>query len=245
MKILLADDEPIARTMLEHWLTGWGYDVVAARDGQEALAALDADPKLQLAIVDWVMPGLDGLEVCRRIRAAAQEPYRYVMLVTARDNKEDIVRGLDAGADDYIVKPCNPLELKVRLRAGRRVIDLEDQVIQAREALRHEATHDSLSALLNRRAVLQQLDREHTRALRTSRGLTVLMVDFDRFKAINDSYGHDCGDAVLRECAERIRSTVRPYDFAGRIGGEEFLVVLPDCDSGEAFGVAERLRRGH
>src|SRR4051794_28036827 len=164
MKILLADDEPIARTMLEHWLTGWGYEVVTVRDGEAALNALAADPTLRLAIIDWVMPKVDGIEVCRQIRSGPPEPYVYVVLLTAKDDKSDIIQGLDAGADDYLVKPCNPLELKVRLRAGRRVIDLQEQLVAARETLRFEAMHDSLTGLLNRGATLEQLDRELVRA---------------------------------------------------------------------------------
>ena len=157
MKILLADDEPIARTMLEHWLTGWGYEVVTVRDGEAALNALAADPTLRLAIIDWVMPKVDGIEVCRQIRSGPPEPYVYVVLLTAKDDKSDIIEGLDAGADDYLVKPCNPLELKVRLRAGKRVIELQEQLVAARESLRFEAMHDSLTQLLNRGATLEQL----------------------------------------------------------------------------------------
>jgi len=154
MKILLADDEPIARTMLEHWLTGWGYEVITVRDGEAALNALAADPTLRLAVIDWVMPKVDGIEVCRKIRSGPPEPYVYVVLLTAKDDKSDIIEGLDAGADDYLVKPCNPLELKVRLRAGKRVIELQEQLVSARESLRFEAMHDSLTQLLNRGATL-------------------------------------------------------------------------------------------
>jgi len=163
VRFLPADDEPIARTMLEHWLTGWGYEVVTVRDGEAALNALAADPELRLAIVDWVMPKVDGIEVCRQIRGGPAEPYIYVVLLTAKDDKSDIIQGLDAGADDYLVKPCNPLELKVRLRAGRRVIELQEQLVAARETLRFEAMHDSLTQLLNRGATLEQLERELVR----------------------------------------------------------------------------------
>src|SRR6185295_5091796 len=187
MKILLADDEPIARTMLEHWLAGWGYEVTLARDGESALQALKDDPELRLLVVDWVMPKKDGIEVCKAIRSGPQEPYVYVVLLTAKDDKSDIIAGLDAGADDYLVKPCNPLELKVRLRAGRRVIELQEQLVSARETLRFEAMHDSLTQLLNRRATLEQLDRELVRAARRGAPLTVITADLDHFKAVNDS----------------------------------------------------------
>jgi two-component system cell cycle response regulator len=241
MKILLADDEPIARTMLEHWLTGWGYSVTAVKDGEAALEALRADPEIRLAVVDWVMPKLDGVTVCRKIRSGPNEPYVYLVLLTARDNKADIVEGLDAGADDYLIKPCNPLELKVRLRAGRRVVELQEQLVSARESLRFEAMHDSLTGLLNRRAILEQLDRELLRAARRGAPVAVALADLDHFKAVNDAHGHGAGDAVLREVARRMKTCVRAYDSIGRFGGEEVLCVLPECGADVALGIAERI----
>lgn len=243
MKILLADDEPIARTMLEHWLVGWGYEVTLARDGESALQALKDDPELRLLVVDWVMPKKDGIEVCKAIRSGPQEPYVYVVLLTAKDDKSDIIAGLDAGADDYLVKPCNPLELKVRLRAGRRVIELQEQLVKARENLRFEAMHDSLTGLLNRGAVLEQLTKEIVRASRRGAPVSVLMADLDHFKAINDTHGHVAGDAVLRETARRFKAGVRAYDSVGRLGGEEFIAVLPECDAKTGLSVAQRLCR--
>lgn len=243
MKILLADDEPIARTMLEHWLVGWGYEVTLARDGESALEALKADPELRLLVVDWVMPKKDGIEVCKAIRSGPQEPYVYVVLLTAKDDKSDIIAGLDAGADDYLVKPCNPLELKVRLRAGRRVIELQEQLVKARESLRFEAMHDSLTGLLNRGAVLEQLNKEVVRASRRGAPVSVLMGDLDHFKNINDTHGHAAGDAVLREAARRLKAGMRAYDSIGRIGGEEFIAVLPECDAKTGLSVATRLCR--
>jgi two-component system cell cycle response regulator len=243
MKILLADDEPIARTMLEHWLTGWGYQVTCVRDGEAALNALAADPELRLAIIDWVMPKCDGLEVCRRIRSGPPEPYVYTVLLTAKDDKADIIQGLDAGADDYLVKPCNPLELKVRLRAGRRVIELQEQLVQARETLRFEAMHDSLTQLLNRGATLEQLERELVRSSRRNSPVAVIMADLDHFKVVNDTFGHPTGDAVLREAARRLKLGVRAYDSVGRFGGEEFIAVLPECEAKVGLSVAQRLCR--
>ena len=243
MKILLADDEPIARTMLEHWLAGWGYEVTLARDGESALQALKDDPELRLLVVDWVMPKKDGIEVCKAIRSGPQEPYVYIVLLTAKDDKSDIIAGLDAGADDYLVKPCNPLELKVRLRAGRRVIELQEQLVKARESLRFEAMHDSLTGLLNRGAVLEQLTKELVRASRRGAPVSVLMGDLDHFKTINDSFGHAAGDAVLRETSRRLKAGVRAYDSLGRLGGEEFIAVLPECDAKTGLSVAQRLCR--
>ncbi|HYO95731.1 MAG TPA: diguanylate cyclase [Polyangiaceae bacterium] len=241
MKILLADDEPIARTMLAHWLTGWGYVVTAVKDGEAALEALKADPEIRLAVIDWVMPKLDGIGVCRALRSTPSEAYAYLVLLTARDNKADIIQGLDAGADDYLIKPCNPLELKVRLRAGRRVVELQDQLVAARESLRYEAMHDALTGLLNRRAILEQLEREQQRCVRHAASVAVLMVDLDHFKGVNDTYGHGAGDAVLREATQRMKACVRAYDCIGRVGGEEFLCVLPECTAATALRVAERL----
>ena len=243
MKILLADDEPIARTMLEHWLAGWGYEVTLARDGESALQALKDDPELRLLVVDWVMPKKDGIEVCKAIRSGPQEPYVYIVLLTAKDDKSDIIAGLDAGADDYLVKPCNPLELKVRLRAGRRVIELQEKLVKARESLRFEAMHDSLTGLLNRGAVIEQLTKELVRASRRGAPVSVLMGDLDHFKVINDTHGHAAGDAVLRETARRLKAGVRAYDSVGRLGGEEFIAVLPECDAKTGVAVAQRLCR--
>ena len=243
MKILLADDEPIARTMLEHWLAGWGYEVTLARDGESALQALKDDQELRLLVVDWVMPKKDGIEVIKAIRNGPQEPYVYTVLLTAKDDKSDIIAGLDAGADDYLVKPCNPLELKVRLRAGRRVIELQEQLVKARESLRFEAMHDSLTGLLNRGAVLEQLNKELLRASRRGAPVSVLMGDLDHFKTINDEYGHAAGDAVLLETSRRLKAGVRAYDSVGRLGGEEFIAVLPECDAKTGLSVASRLCR--
>jgi two-component system, cell cycle response regulator len=243
MKILLADDEPIARTMLEHWLAGWGYEVTLARDGESALQALKDDQELRLLVVDWVMPKKDGIEVIKAIRSGPQEPYVYIVLLTAKDDKSDIIAGLDAGADDYLVKPCNPLELKVRLRAGRRVIELQEQLVKARESLRFEAMHDSLTGLLNRGAVLEQLNKELVRASRRGAPVAVLMGDLDHFKNINDDHGHAAGDAVLREASRRLKAGVRAYDSIGRLGGEEFIAVLPECDAKTGLSVATRLCR--
>src|SRR6185369_13070285 len=184
MKILLADDEPIARTMLEHWLAGWGYEVTLARDGESALQALKDDTELRLLVVDWVMPKKDGIEVCKAIRSGPQEPYVYVVLLTAKDDKSDIIAGLDAGADDYLVKPCNPLELKVRLRAGRRVIELQEQLVKARESLRFEGMPDWLTGLLNRGAVLGPAATELVCASRRGASLSVLMSDMSHFEPI-------------------------------------------------------------
>src|ERR1700694_2306180 len=199
MKILAAEDNPVFQSMLRSMLTKWGYEVILAADGTQAWSALQEDCPPRLAILDWMMPGLDGVEVCRRLRAANREPYIYVLLLTARTDSQDLVEGLDAGADDYLTKPFNATELRARLRAGRRIVELQEDLLMAREALRQQATHDGLTGLLNRHAMMEVLQTKLARSQRGSQPLSILMVDLDHFKRVNDEFGHLDGDAVLRE----------------------------------------------
>lgn len=242
MRILIAEDDPISRRLLEVTLTKWGYDVVSCPDGNVAWETLQQPGAPSLAILDWMMPGLDGLQVCREVRRQIAEPYMYLLLLTARTQKTDIIAGLEAGADDYLAKPFDSNELRMRLRAGRRILDLQDELIFVREELRDQATHDSLTRLWNRAAICEILEQELERAQRQSSQVSILLADIDFFKRINDTYGHLAGDAVLREAANCMQSAVRPYDGIGRYGGEEFLMVLPDCDMDGAAALAERLR---
>lgn len=242
MKILIADDDDVLRHILQATLTRWGYEVVVSRTGLEAWQVLEGDDAPKLAILDWIMPGMDGIEVCREIRKRVDEPYIYVLLLTAKDRKEDVVAGMDAGADDYLAKPFDPEELKVRLRAGRRILDLQSELLAARERLHYQATHDSLTGLLNRAAALEALRTELERANRQDLALSVILADVDHFKQINDTYGHAVGDAVLCEAAHRMKSSVRVYDTVGRYGGEEFLFILPGCTGANAMMQADRLR---
>jgi len=242
MRILAAEDNPVFQTVLRGMLTKWGYEVIIAKDGIEALRALQAENAPRLALLDWMMPGIDGVDVCRRVRSMGREPYIYILLLTARTDSDDLVAGMDAGADDYLTKPFNAPELRARLRAGQRILELQAQLLEAREALRLEATHDGLTGLLNRRAVLGLLQVELERAMREKQPLAVLMLDLDHFKEINDRFGHLAGDAVLRDAANRMRNSVRSYDSVGRYGGEEFLVVLPGGNGEAALAQAERLR---
>jgi diguanylate cyclase (GGDEF)-like protein len=228
--------------MLRNMLTKWGYDPLTAHDGDEAWRLLQAEDAPRMAILDWMMPGMDGVEVCRRVRASGREPYQYILLLTSRTESQDLVDGMDAGADDYLTKPFIAQELRVRLRAGRRILDLQEELVVAREALREQATHDGMTGLLNRTAVLQALEDEADRAHREGHPLSLLIADFDHFKAVNDTHGHLAGDEVLREGARRMKSVVRRYDALGRYGGEEFLVALPGCDPAAAHAQANRLR---
>jgi diguanylate cyclase (GGDEF)-like protein len=241
MKVLAAEDNPVFQSMLRTMLTKWGYEVAMARDGIEALRTLEAEGGPRLAILDWMMPGIDGVELCRRVRAAAREPYVYMVLLTARNEAQDLVEGMESGADDYLTKPFHPHELRVRLRAGSRILQLQDQLVQAREALRFQATHDGLTGLLNRASILEALSNELSRAARSESPVAVLLADIDRFKAINDTRGHFAGDVVLCEAAQRMKSVMRRYDSVGRYGGEEFLIVLPGCDGHSATQQARRI----
>jgi diguanylate cyclase (GGDEF)-like protein len=235
MRILIADDDPLTRLLLDNALTDAGYEVNTAADGFEAWEALRRDDAPPLAILDWMMPGLDGVDVCRKVRLEGETPYVYIIMLTGRTETRYVVQGMEAGADDYVSKPFDEQELQVRVRAGRRIVDLQ-------EALRTQATRDALTAVWNRRAILEVLQRELSRAARAADPVGVVMADVDRFKAINDAHGHLVGDAVLREAARRMSAAVRPYDALGRYGGEEFLIVLPGCDPAQTLGAAERIR---
>ena len=242
MKVLVADDDKLSRKLLGSSLQRWGYDVVTAENGAQALEILADSDAPPMAVLDWFMPELTGPEVCRRVRETHREPYTYILLLTANGSKDATVEGLEAGADDYVVKPFEENELRVRLRAGKRIIDLQMDQLRAREELRERASKDLLTMLPNRAAICGALETELARCHRDKRSVGVILLDIDHFKKINDTYGHFTGDAVLRETASRLRHNMRPYDQVGRYGGEEFLVVLPNCDLEQAAAQAERMR---
>jgi two-component system, cell cycle response regulator len=243
VKILIADDSIVSRHLLEATLHKWGYDVLVACDGAEALELLQREDAPALIILDWMMPGMTGVEVCRRIRERDREPYTYILLLTSKSQKEDLIEGMEAGADDYITKPFDQNELQVRLRAGTRLVDLQAQLLKAREDLREQATRDSLTRLWNRSSILGELGRELARSERDARPLGIVIVDLDHFKQVNDTYGHLAGDAVLREAARRMQGSIRQYDSIGRYGGEEFLILFPGCGDAECYSQADRLRK--
>jgi len=240
--VLLAEDDPVFRHLLTSWLRRWSYAVVAVDNGLDAWQALQQQNAPQLVILDWIMPGMEGTELCRQIRSHPTGVYRYILLITSKDNKNDVVAGLEAGADDYLTKPFNVEELRARIRTGKRILQLQDELLRTQEALQFQAAHDPMTGLWNRAAILDLLRRETQLQNRTGKPFGVMMADVDYFKKINDSYGHLVGDAVLREIARRLATAVRGYDYIGRYGGEEFLVVVSACDLPELAGSAERLR---
>jgi diguanylate cyclase (GGDEF)-like protein len=241
MKMLIADDDAVSRRILEVTLTGLGHDIVAVGDGTAALAALGHADAPRIAILDWMMPGADGLSVCRTLRAQTG-PYTYVILLTAREGRQDMVAGFDAGVDDFLTKPLDVVELRARLRSGERIVALQEDLLRTQDELRHQASHDRLTGLWNRGRILDQLARELLRARREEAPLSVLVADIDHFKRINDTYGHAAGDAVLQEVSRRMLAALRGSDMLGRYGGEEFLIVLPRADVAGGCDVAERLR---
>ena len=242
-QILIAEDDPVSRRILAGLLGKWEYGVSTVTNGTDALRILESESAPRLAVLDWMMPGVEGVQICQRIRQRSDRPYIYILLLTARAEKQDILQGLEFGADDYLTKPFDAQELRARLHVGERILALQDALIATQENLRFQATHDVLTGLFNRRAVLDAVGREHSRQIREGGSFGVILADLDHFKNINDTYGHSTGDCVLNEVARRMKSCVRPYDTVGRYGGEEFLIVVPSFELPGAFNLAERIRK--
>ena len=242
MKILVAEDDGLSRLLLERALQKAGYEVVAVENGERALQEFSKDDPPRLALLDWMMPELDGVGVCRSVRGQKEQAYIYLILLSSKESKQEIVEGLESGADDYLTKPFDVDELKARLRAGERILQLEDRLVEARESMRFQATHDRLTSLWNRGVIVELLSREVSRSKREHSCTVVMLCDLDHFKEVNDTYGHGAGDDVLREVARRLHSAVRSYDMVGRYGGEEFLVVLNKCDTSSALARADNVR---
>jgi diguanylate cyclase (GGDEF)-like protein len=243
MKILIAEDDPVSSLLMRRTLEKFGYEVVLAEDGRAAVEILLQPDGPRLALIDWMMPKLDGPGLCREVRSAQRDgAYVYILLLTSRQDAEDVVAGLEAGADDYLTKPFHPAVLRARLHTGRRILSLEETLVQAREEMRFKATHDALTSLWNRASILSMARNELRRSAREARPFSLLICDIDHFKRVNDNHGHLVGDAVLEEVARRLISSVRNYDAVGRYGGEEFLIVLSNCDEEGLRTRAEQIR---
>ncbi|MEO8077761.1 MAG: diguanylate cyclase [Acidobacteriota bacterium] len=241
MRILIADDDAASRRVLEATVRRLGHEPVVVTNGIDARELLLHSDGPRLAILDWMMPGLDGLAVCRAVRQRVG-PHVYLVLLTSRDRREDKAAALEADVDEFMAKPFDAGELEARLRAGDRLLTLQENLLQAQTALRYQASHDSLTGVWNRAAVREHLSAEIHRARSAGTTVAVVLADLDRFKVVNDSYGHQAGDVILREATTRMRLALRASDAIGRYGGEEFLIVLPNTEPHVAMTVAERAR---
>jgi len=237
-QILVAEDDYTSRRLLEIRLNKFGYDVISTCDGKEAWTKINVPDSPNMIILDWMMPGLSGIEICKKIRSSEifKERYKYIILLTGKGAREDIIAGLDSGADDYLTKPFDDTELLMRIRSGRRILDLQKK-------LEYSATHDALTGLLNRGAILNSLEKELSRCKRTDAQLSIGLLDIDFFKRVNDTYGHIAGDDVLKEISRRIQSCIRDYDLVGRYGGEEILIITPNSNQEQAVNIFERMRK--
>jgi len=235
MKVLIAEDNPVTRRLLETFLKKWGYDVVQAINGREAWKILNKPEAPNLVISDWIMPDMDGLELCRHIREMEKDDYVYYIMLTAKGRKKDVIEGLEAGADDFLTKPFDREELKYRVKIGERIIELESRILRL-------ASTDSLTGVLNRRAFMERTEQEIHKSSRENSPISLIMADIDHFKGVNDRYGHQAGDMVLKGFTEQLSKYIRKYDFVGRYGGEEFVVCLRGAESSHSRSVAERMR---
>lgn len=241
MKALIVEDEPEFRLLLSILLRQCNHEVIEAMDGQTAWERLQKEV-IPLVLTDWVMPQMHGTELIQKIRSADFPYYTYIILLTARTAHQDLVDGLRSGADDYLVKPFDSEELRARLSIAERILGLESKLREMLEQMRVLALKDSLTGILNRRAIFEVAEDELERARREKTSLSILMADLDYFKSINDRYGHATGDLALKLAVDTIVKYLRPYDHVGRWGGEEFLIVLPNTETEEAYQIAERLR---
>jgi diguanylate cyclase (GGDEF)-like protein len=231
LKVLLAEDSHVYRHLIVSQFEEWGFSLVSAKDGKEAWKLLSGPDAPRLALLDWVLPEIDGLEICRRLRERSEKmPYTYTILLTAKSKKQEMLEAMDAGADDFLAKPFDPPELKARLLVGWRIVELQRKLVSTNDALHFAASHDFLTGLWNRAEILNFLQRELARSRRDRTPVGIVLADVDHFKKVNDKLGHDSGDAVLKAVASGLTHSLREYDGVGRYGGEEFLLVIPGCD---------------
>lgn len=243
INMLIAEDDKVIRKFIEKSTSSPDYNIFIAKDGDEALKILNGE-EIHIAILDWMLPGIEGIELCRLIRSESKSFYTYIILLTSKIEQDDLIEGFSAGADDYVKKPFNSLELEARIKTGKRIIDLQNQLLTTQEKLRVQATHDGLTKLLNRNSIIEIIEMEFERSERESSPMGMIMADIDHFKKINDTYGHQAGDMVLRKVSSTLKNLLRRYDRIGRYGGEEFLIFLPNCTEKKIEKIAERLRLG-
>ena len=250
MKILIAEDDLVTRKLLQKTLEDWGYEILSARNGQTAYELLIKE-HVKFVIADWLMPVMDGLSLCRMIRSSKDLGYIYFIILTGMDKKEDIIKGLSIGADDYVIKPFDRDELKVRVKTGERILTLQRQLTEKNDMLENLnqkleelARLDSLMKIGNRLSFYETIEKVHHRACRYAQGYGLIMCDIDHFKLCNDTYGHLTGDNVLRQVADSIKKTIRKSDEVFRYGGEELVIILPDQDKNYSITVAEKVRKG-
>lgn len=241
IKVLVADDSAVSRKLIEQALCGAQFALIFAKTGDEALELL-AEHNPALVIVDWMMPGSTGIELCQHIRAAPQTSYTYIIMLTGKSEKDSVVAGLRAGADDYLTKPFHEGELVARVGVGQRVIGLHRQIAANNVLLAELALTDPLTGLPNRRAVDEWATRQLIGAARHNFSFWVAIADLDRFKSVNDTYGHDAGDEVLKRFSAILRANSRRSDICGRMGGEEFLIILTHASAENARAAIEHIR---
>lgn len=256
MKILIAEDDPVSSRILTTNLKGWGHEILVTKNGVDALEALQQDDAPLLAILDWMMPGLTGVEICRQLRAANNESPTYIILLTALNLKENLLEGLEAGADDYLTKPFDRHELRMRVQAGarivslqhnlrQRVLELEEAIVErqmAEETLRSLSLMDHMTGLYNHRG-FYNLAEHHAKVTRRSRAKSLLIyADMDGLKEINDTMGHHAGSQAITAVAEVLRNTFRECDIVARLGGDEFAILAPNVPTLESRKLLERLR---
>ncbi|MFA5675691.1 MAG: diguanylate cyclase [Christensenellales bacterium] len=242
MRILIAEDSATCRMILSAALKEYGYEVIETKDGQQAWEKMRQPDAPQLAILDWIMPKMDGLSLLGKIRAQKTERPPYIIMLTGKDDKDDIILGLDAGANDYLSKTFDKRELRARVEVGRRMIELQDALIVTNEKLAFQAAHDALTGILNRRAILYRLEDEFINK-KNNNPITIGMCDIDHFKKINDTYGHQTGDEVLCGLVKVFKECFSASDYFGRIGGEEFLIVASSSTKKEALTMFEKCCR--
>jgi len=241
--ILLAEDSPLYQRLIETHLKEWGFSHICVGDGKEAWKILMRSDAPRLALLDWVLPQIDGIELCRRLRGKSDDqPYTYSILLTAKTRQQEMLEAMEAGADDFLAKPFDPHELKARLMVGKRIVELQQKLSSINAALQFAAYHDFLTGAWNRAEILAFLRRELARARRGTLPVGVILADIDFFKKVNDQFGHEAGDLVLKEVSQRLSGCLREYDGVGRYGGEEFLLVVPGCNLATLMRRADQIR---